>query len=111
LEEEKLMLNAMNVGNYMMKRFNDLKQRCRNIGEVRGSGFCLGLDLVLDQESREPAGEIADRLVNKLRDSFILTETDGPFHNVLKIKPPMCFSFENADSLIRAIEEILTENL
>ena len=81
------------------------------IGDVRGLGLFVGIELVLDRETLKPAAEQASYIANRMRERGILLSTDGPFHNVLKIKPPMVFTEENADLLVGALDEILEEDL
>ena len=80
------------------------------IGDVRGSGLFLGIDLVRDRETREPATEQADYVVNRLRDCGILAGTDGPRHNVIKLRPPLIFSESDADLFVITLELILQED-
>jgi len=74
-------------------------------------GLFMGVELVLDQETRMPAGEQAAFLVERMKERGVLISTDGPMHNVLKIKPPMVFSEANADDLIGALNRSLTEGI
>ena len=76
---------------------------------MRGSGLFLGVELVRDRETREPAGEEASFVANRMREKGILLGTDGPYHNVVKIRPPMPFDVEDADLLIEAFDESLAE--
>jgi 4-aminobutyrate aminotransferase-like enzyme len=86
-------------------------QTChRLIGDVRGSGLFLGIDLVRDRETCEPATEEADYVVNRLRDCGILAGTDGPHHNVIKLRPPLIFSESDADLFVITLELILQED-
>ena len=77
------------------------------IGNVRGQGLFIGIELVRDRLSLEPAELEAEEIVNKLSREGILLSTDGPFHNVIKFKPPMCFDHENADTLSAALVNAL----
>ncbi len=77
------------------------------IGDVRGSGLFWGLELVRDPETLEPAGVEATLIANRLRDQGVLIGTDGPLHNVLKIRPPMPFNKENADHLVARLGHVL----
>jgi 4-aminobutyrate aminotransferase-like enzyme len=88
-----------------LKGLRDLQQRHAIIGDVRGSGFFLGVELVCD--SSVPATKEAGLIVNQLRERGILLGTDGPHHNVLKIRPPMPFSEADADLLLTTFEETL----
>ena len=110
LEEEHLQNNALEVGRYLIARLEALKEKHSLIGDVRGSGLFLGLDLVLDRESRAPAPNQASYVVNRLRERGILTGTDGPHHNVIKLRPPLIFSQTDADLFVTALEEILRED-
>ena len=85
------------VGEYWIKRLELLK-RYKIIGDVRGRGLFLGIELVRDRKTLEPADKEASAIVLELRLKYnILMSTDGPLHNCLKMKPPMCFSKENAE--------------
>ena len=110
LEEEHLQNNALEVGRYLFARLEALKEKHALIGDVRGSGLFLGLDLVLDRETRKPAPNQASYVVNRLRQRGILTGTDGPHHNVIKLRPPLIFSQADADLFVRTLEEILKED-
>ena len=107
--EEELQAHALIVGERMLTALRELMNRSDIIGDVRGSGMFLGVELVKSRDGREAATAEADAIVNKLREEGILLGTDGPFHNVLKIRPPMPFSMQDADLLIgilsRAIEQ------
>ena len=106
VHEEKLQAHALDVGNHLLDGLRQLQQHHEIIREVRGSGLFLGVELMND---REPATSEADNIVNRMRDEGILLGTDGPHHNVLKIRPPMPFSHADADYLLavlgRSIEQ------
>ncbi len=110
LEEEHLQENALRVGNYLQARLKALQQKHALIGDVRGSGLFLGLDLVLDRETHEPAPQQASYVVNRLRERGILTGTDGPHQNVIKLRPPLIFSQADADLFVTTLDSILTED-
>jgi 4-aminobutyrate aminotransferase-like enzyme/Ser/Thr protein kinase RdoA (MazF antagonist) len=109
LEEEHLQENALRVGSYLVSRLKALQERHALIGDVRGSGLFLGVDLVLDRETREPAPQQASYVVNRLRERGILTGTDGPHHNVLKLRPPLIFSQSDADLFVATLDAVLAE--
>ncbi len=92
-----------------MTGLRPLVDRHAIIGDVRGSGLFLGVELVRDRETLEPAGEEASFVANRMREQGILLGTDGPYHNVVKIRPPMPFDIEDADLLIDAFEASLAE--
>jgi 4-aminobutyrate aminotransferase-like enzyme len=110
LEEERLQENALRVGNYLKKGLERLQERREVIGDVRGSGLFLGIDLVEDRETREPAAAQASYVVNRLRECGILTGTDGPHHNVIKLRPPLVFSEQDADLFVSTLDEVLRED-
>src|SRR5713226_5961078 len=111
IAEEQLQANALQVGTHLMDGLRKLMEKHSLIGDVRGSGLFVGIELVLDRETLAPAGAQAAYIANRLRERGILLSTDGPFHNVLKIKPPMVFTEENADFLVETLDEILGEDL
>ncbi len=108
IETENLQQNALEVGQYLIDGLNDLATRHESIGDIRGSGLFLAVDLVNDRETREPATETTSRVVNGLRDRGILTGSIGPGDNILKLRPPMVFSTENADYFLGIVDEVLT---
>jgi 4-aminobutyrate aminotransferase-like enzyme len=110
LESEHLQKNALRVGNHLLSRLRALQEMHSLVGDVRGSGLFLGLDLVRNRETREPAPAQASYVVNRLRDCGILTGTDGPHHNVLKLRPPLIFSEADADLFVAALGAILSED-
>ena len=111
IEDEKLQENALKVGAYLKAGLEGLRSRHPLIGDVRGMGLFMGVELVLDQETRMPAVKQAAFLVERMKERGVLISTDGPMHNVLKIKPPMVFSEANADDLIGALNRSLTEGI
>jgi 4-aminobutyrate aminotransferase-like enzyme len=105
LEEEGLQENARVVGDYLLNALRGLTHEL--IGDVRGSGLFLGVELVRDRSTLEPASAEASRAVNRLRECGILAGTDGPHHNVIKLRPPLCFTMEDADRFVAVLEEVL----
>src|ERR1051326_3403297 len=106
VQEEKLQAHALEVGERLIGGLRELQQRHEIIADVRGSGLFIGVELVRD---REPAAVEAARVVNQMRERGILLGTDGPHHNVLKIRPPMPFSAENAEELLAALDSAFAE--
>ena len=80
------------------------------VGDVRGSGLFLGVELVRDRETLEPAGEEASFVSNRMRAYGVLLGTDGPYHNVVKIRPPMPFDEGDADLLVATMDRVLAES-
>lgn len=105
IRDEALVANAATVGAYLRERLRAVDHPA--IGDVRGAGLFIGVELVRDRATKEPAPEIATRLVNGLRDRRILISAAGPHANILKIRPPLVFGTDHADLLVGAIEEVL----
>jgi 4-aminobutyrate aminotransferase-like enzyme len=110
LADEKLQANAHAVGMYLLRGLQQLVQRHEAAGDARGLGLFAGLELVRDRDQRTPFAEGASYIANRLRDLGVLVSTDGPDHNVIKIKPPLCFTRDDADRLISAMDRILSED-
>ena len=110
VEDEGLRAHAAEVGSHLKKRLADLTPRHPIVGDVRGLGLFLGIDLVRDHDARTPAPEQARYLVERMRDLGILLSTDGPHRNVVKIKPPLPFSRADADRLAGTLDRVLGED-
>lgn len=110
LAEEGLQENARIVGQHLLQGLRSLQAEHSLIGDVRGMGLYVGVELVSDPGTREPATLEASRVKERLRDRRILLSTDGPDDNVLKIKPPLVFTVTDADRLIGALDEVLEED-
>jgi 4-aminobutyrate aminotransferase-like enzyme len=109
--EEELQGHALRVGEHLLSRLRPLRDRYPIVGDVRGSGLFLGVELVRDRDTLEPAGEEASFVANRMREEGILLGTDGPSHNVVKIRPPMPFTESDADLLAAAMDRILAQDL
>ncbi len=110
IEREGLQANARDVGSYLMARLRGLMDDYPLIGDVRGLGLYIGAELVLDRATRAPAGEHAGCIANRMRDLGVLISTDGPDHNVLKIKPPLVFGRAHADRLVDSLAVVLADD-
>ena len=107
IEDEKLQQNAHKVGEYLLKELKRLQGEFPLIGQVRGMGLFIGIELIKEKSKLIPAHAEAEKVVNEMMRKRILLSTDGPDHNVIKIKPPMVFSTENADELVLNLSEVL----
>ena len=108
IEKEKLQKNALKVGNYLKENLNHIKNKYYDkIIEIRGEGLFLGIDLVKESNPNKPDAKLAKFIVNYCKELGVLISTDGPFNNVLKIKPPIIFTKSNADFLVEAINKSL----
>jgi ethanolamine-phosphate phospho-lyase len=101
IADENLQENARMVGDYLISELQGVFQN----SVVRGSGLFLGIELI-DKETGNPATYLASSIVNKMKEKGFLLSTDGPFNNVIKFKPPMCFSKDNATELTLALKEV-----
>lgn len=110
VHEENLQEHALRVGNRMLEALRPFVNRFPLVGDVRGSGLFLGVELVRDRTTLEPADEEASFIANRMRDHGILLGTDGPHHNVVKIRPPMPFDEANADFLVNTMADILAQD-
>jgi len=110
VEEERLQERAGRVGGRLLEGLRGLSERYPLVGDVRGSGLFLGVELVRDRASLEPAPEEAAYVVNRLRECSVLTGTDGPHHNVLKLRPPLILSEDDAGLLLATLDEVLEED-
>jgi len=110
MENEGLQQNALETGRWLKEELEELKNIFPLFGDVRGEGFFLGVELVLDPETREPAPLHASYIVERLKSRKILLSIEGPGHNVLKFKPPMVFSHKDAQHLLAEFERVLEEN-
>jgi 4-aminobutyrate aminotransferase-like enzyme/Ser/Thr protein kinase RdoA (MazF antagonist) len=104
VQEESLPEHAAQVGAFLLSQLDAMKSRHPIIGDVRGSGLFLGVELVRDHEALEPAAGETRHIANRMRDRGILIGTDGPLHNVLKIRPPMPFTMTDAEILIEQLD-------
>jgi 4-aminobutyrate aminotransferase-like enzyme len=98
VQEENLQAHALRVGEHLLAGLHELHPRHEVIRDIRGSGFFLGVEL---------AHEASD-VVNQMREHGILMGTEGPLHNVIKIRPPMPFSLENADRVVEMLDEVFS---
>ena len=109
IAEEGLQDHARVIGGRLLAGLRELATRHDPIGDVRGMGLFVGIELVRDRATREPAADLASELVNRAAELGVLLSTDGPDHNVIKIKPPMVFSATDADRLVETIDTVLGE--
>jgi len=109
IEDEGLQQNAKEVGNYLKEGLVQLKNNYPIIGDVRGLGLFLGIELVKDNQLT-PATAQATYLANRMRELGILMSTDGPYENVLKIKPPIIFNKTDSDFLLSTLDRVLKED-
>ena len=107
IESENLQQNALETGTYLRDSLAALMKTHPSIGDVRGSGLYIGVEIVTDAESGAPDQSAAERLVNAMRERNVLIGIAGKFGNVLKIRPPLVFRREHADIFLEAFAAAL----
>jgi 4-aminobutyrate aminotransferase-like enzyme len=105
VENENLQKNALVVGQHIVDSLWQLADKHECIGDIRGTGLFLALELVRDREERTPASDFAARVVNDLRGRGVLTGTIGPDSNILKLRPPLVLSIQDANFMIKTLAE------
>jgi ethanolamine-phosphate phospho-lyase len=109
IEEECLMNNAEKLGGIFIDGLNDLKNQYSIIGDVRGRGLFIGVEIIKNHDNLDPAPLKAKEIVNKMLSKNILLSIDGPYKNVIKIKPPMVISEEDVRFTIKSLGEVLRD--
>ncbi|CAH1175692.1 unnamed protein product [Phaedon cochleariae] len=109
LEKENLRENAVVVGEYLLDNCQLLAKKHKCIGDIRGVGLFVGIDLVQDRESRVPDVQCAKFVLQRMREEHILISLDGPHSNIIKMKPPMVFTKENVDEVISTLDRVFKE--
>ena len=109
MRDEGLQDNARDVGAYFQAQLEALKDRRPLIGAVYGHGLYLGVDLVLDRETRRPATAAAMAVCERMRDLGVIVYPTGDDYNILKIKPPLVFTRANADFFVEMLDRVLGE--
>ncbi len=109
IDREGLQANSLAVGNYLQDGFRKLAEKHTIIGDVRGKGLMLGVELVKDRTTKEPAKEETAQVFEMAKDMGLLIGKGGYFGNVLRIKPPMCFTKADADFLLEVLDVCLAK--
>ena len=108
-QDENLQQHTFNTGNHWMQGLQKLQAQHPIIGQVRGSGLFLGVELIRDAKTLEPADWEATYIVERMKERGILLSTEGPHHNVLKLKPPMVFRREDVDLFMAVFADVLLD--
>lgn len=109
IDREDIQGNALRIGGHLKERLLELQQRQPLIGEVRGLGLMLGVELVRDRTTKEPANTEVVEILERCKERGLLIGKGGLYGNVLRIKPPMCLTKDDADFLVDCLEETLEE--
>ncbi|MEV7798554.1 aminotransferase [Microbacterium foliorum] len=107
--EDDLQRNALEVGRYLVGALRALADRHPMIGPVHGEGLYLGVELVRDRETMQPADAEAAAICERMRELGVIVLTTSERSNVLKIKPPLCLTIESADHVVAMLDRVLTE--
>jgi 4-aminobutyrate aminotransferase-like enzyme len=109
IEDEGLQTNAAAVGDRIIARCAELQDRYPIVGAVHGMGLYLGVELVRDRETLDPATEECYAICDRLRELGVVVQPTGERANVLKLKPPMCLTPESADFVLECLETVLRD--
>ncbi|MCD2424806.1 aminotransferase class III-fold pyridoxal phosphate-dependent enzyme [Niabella pedocola] len=107
IEEEAMQQHAQQVGAVLLEELKALMDKYEIIGDVRGHGLFVGAEFVKSRSTREPAVTEINHVVEQMKERGFLLSTDGPLYNVLKIKPPLVFSEQNARDMVAALDAVL----
>ena len=109
IDRDQIQKNAKNVGEHLKNRLLELQERQPLIGDARGMGLMLGVELVRDRKTKEPANTEAAEVMEKTKERGLIIGKGGLFGNTLRIKPPMCLTKDDADFLVDTLDEVLLE--
>ncbi|MEJ6490140.1 aminotransferase [Leucobacter sp. USCH14] len=109
MEQEGLQQNALEVGSRLAEGFRALAERHEIVGPIHGEGLYLGVELVRDRQSLEPATAEAAAICERLKELGVIVLTTSERSNVLKVKPPLCLTAESADAMLAALDRVLAE--
>jgi 4-aminobutyrate aminotransferase-like enzyme len=109
MEDEKLVANCQKVGSYFRSKLEELSKKHTIIGDVRGRGLFLGVELVKDRDSKDPAAEVSALIPDRMKDAGILIGMTGRYGNVLKFRMPLVTNRSNVDLMIRTLDKVLSQ--
>lgn len=107
IESEGIQENAAKIGGFLLEQLNGLKEKHSLIGDVRGLGLMLGVELVEDRKTKVPAKAAAAQVMELTRERGLIIGKGGLYGNTLRIKPPMCLNMDDANFLIECLDEVL----
>ena len=109
IERLDLVRHAGEIGDHLTRELKNRVAAHEVIGDARGYGLFLGVEIVKNKDSKEPDAPLTLTLSDRLKDKGFLTSYSGRFNNVLKIRPPLVFSKQNADAFLAAFDECMEE--
>ena len=104
IERENLQENCATVGNYLIEGLRRLQANYECIGDVRGSGLMIGVDLVKNRQTKEPLSQLASQVHEGSKDLGLIIGKGGLYRNVLRIKPPLCISKDDANFIVEVLD-------
>jgi alanine-glyoxylate transaminase/(R)-3-amino-2-methylpropionate-pyruvate transaminase len=107
IDREKLQANSLKIGNRILAGLNKLKEKHNIIGDVRGKGLLLGIELVKDRQSKEPAKEECAQVMETCKEMGLLLGKGGLWGQTIRFSPPMCVNEQDADFLLEVLDRAL----
>ncbi|MBS9716130.1 aspartate aminotransferase family protein [Pseudohalocynthiibacter aestuariivivens] len=104
IRDEKLQPNAKNVGNALLARLKDLQDKHKAIGDVRGRGLMLAIEMVKDRKTKEPDPETTAAVFENCRESGLILSKSGQYQSVLRMVPPLCLSMDDVDTVANGLD-------
>tara|TARA_B100000965_G_scaffold147605_1_gene122987 strand:- start:95 stop:730 length:636 start_codon:yes stop_codon:yes gene_type:complete len=109
IEEDNLLENVNSVGRYLKDKVQNISKKYDAVGDVRGIGLFVAVECVKDPKTKEPNKKLAEEIVERMKQKGFLISNAGQYRNVLKIRPPLVYQTEHADSLCETLEETFDE--
>jgi alanine-glyoxylate transaminase/(R)-3-amino-2-methylpropionate-pyruvate transaminase len=109
IREDKVQENARVVGGALLERLKDLQKKHMSIGDVRGRGLMLAIELVKDRKTKEPDREMTATVFENCRKAGLILSKSGQFQSVLRMVPPMCLSLQDVEKVADGLDEAFTE--
>jgi alanine-glyoxylate transaminase / (R)-3-amino-2-methylpropionate-pyruvate transaminase len=109
IREDRTQENSRNVGLALLERLKDLQQRHASIGDVRGRGLMLAIEMVKDRKTKEPDAAITAAVFENCRAKGLILSKSGPHRSVLRMVPPMCLSMDDVDRVADGLDRAFTE--
>ena len=109
IEREKLQENSLTIGSRLLAGLNQLKEKHKLIGDVRGKGLMLGIELVKDRQSKEPAKEASAQILETCKELGLLLGKGGLWGQTLRFSPPMCVNEQDADFLLEVLDRAFSD--
>jgi 4-aminobutyrate aminotransferase-like enzyme len=108
MKREHLVENALRMGNLMMSRLREIKEKSPHVGDVRGMGLVMGVELVKDKKSKEPAPDLTRKLIDVAAENGLLIGSVGTFGNVIRVAPPLVITEAEAHESLDIFEKALS---